>query len=145
MELKQPFINGWPSGSRNALKTPCWCWKNLSDDKKNTHEMRGACELEFSAKSGKCRRNVGMAQKIHGESKGIFWVVPPPSNSGKWRFIYRDPLLKMVHNPGGGWHPGRMHKSMHITLPNATPPHKNKTLTRGRKVGGLPFAGGKKK
>ena len=21
--------------------------------------------------------------------------------------VYRDPLLKMVHNPGGDWHPGK--------------------------------------
>ena len=33
---------------------------------------------------------------------------PPGCNRGKWRFIIRDPrILKMVHNPGGDWHPGR--------------------------------------
>ncbi len=37
----------------------------------------------------------------------IPWVYPPPSNSGKWRFSSGSPILKMVHNPGGDWHPGR--------------------------------------
>ena len=36
----------------------------------------------------------------------INWVVPAPSNRGKRRF-FGDPLQKMVHNPGGDWHPGQ--------------------------------------
>ena len=32
----------------------------------------------------------------------------PGCNRGKWRFIYRDPrILKIFHNPGGSWNPGR--------------------------------------
>ena len=37
----------------------------------------------------------------------ISWVVPPPSNSGKWRFSSGSPILKIFHNPGGSWNPGR--------------------------------------
>ena len=37
----------------------------------------------------------------------IGWVVPPPSNCGKWRFI-GIPLLKTWNHPGGDWHPGRV-------------------------------------
>ena len=44
----------------------------------------------------------------------IIWVVTPPripvANEG---FLYRDPLLKMVHNPGGDWHPGRGHNPIY--------------------------------
>ena len=36
----------------------------------------------------------------------IHWVVPPPSNSGNEGLGW-DSLLKMVHNPGGDWNPGR--------------------------------------
>ncbi len=36
----------------------------------------------------------------------IIWVVPVPSNSGNEGLV-RDSLLKMVHNPGGHWHPGK--------------------------------------
>ena len=38
---------------------------------------------------------------------GIHWVVPPPSNSHTNEGFGWDPLLKMVHNPGGDWNPGR--------------------------------------
>ena len=31
----------------------------------------------------------------------------PQDASGKWRFRLGFPILKMVHNPGGHWHPGR--------------------------------------
>ena len=31
----------------------------------------------------------------------ILWVVPPPSNCGKWRFRLGSPSLHMFHNPGG--------------------------------------------
>ena len=34
---------------------------------------------------------------------GIYRVYPPPANEG----LVRDPLLKMFHNPGGDWNPGR--------------------------------------
>ena len=30
----------------------------------------------------------------------------PGCNRGKWRFSSGFPILKMVHNPGGDWHPG---------------------------------------
>ena len=30
--------------------------------------------------------------------------------------VYRDPLLKMVHNPGGHWHPGRGDNPSHNIL-----------------------------
>ena len=36
----------------------------------------------------------------------IAWVVPPPSNSGNEGLGW-DSLLKMFHNPGGDWNPGR--------------------------------------
>ena len=34
----------------------------------------------------------------------IHWVVPFPSNSGKWRFSSRSPRLKMSCHPGGDYH-----------------------------------------
>ena len=46
-------------------------------------------------------------------SKHIFWVVPPPSNSGNEGLGW-DSLLKMVHNPGGDWNPGRGDNPTHI-------------------------------
>ncbi len=50
----------------------------------------------------------GNGRKVHrnGISKIILWVVPPPSNSGNEGLGW-DSLLKMVHNPGGDWNPGR--------------------------------------
>ena len=36
----------------------------------------------------------------------LLWVVPLPSNSGNEGLGW-DPLLKMVHNPGGDWNPGK--------------------------------------
>ncbi len=36
----------------------------------------------------------------------MIWVVPPPSNSGNEGLGW-DSLLKMFHNPGGDWNPGR--------------------------------------
>ena len=44
---------------------------------------------------------------IVGGKVSIIWAASPPSNCGKWRLDGWDPLLKMVHNPGGDWHPGR--------------------------------------
>ena len=35
---------------------------------------------------------------------GITWIYPPPSNSGKWRFIGIP--SKKCNNPGDYWHPG---------------------------------------
>ena len=39
----------------------------------------------------------------------VRWVWPPPSNSGKWRFIgIPDPKnVTKCNNPGGHWNPGR--------------------------------------
>ena len=42
----------------------------------------------------------------NGDSIAMFWVVPPPSNSGNEGLGW-DSLLKMVHNTGGDWHPGK--------------------------------------
>ena len=35
------------------------------------------------------------------------WVVPPPSMPVANEGLGWDSLLKMVHNPGGDWNPGR--------------------------------------
>ena len=44
---------------------------------------------------------------ISSESCVMCWVVPPPripvANEG---FFVGSPSLKMLHNPGGDWHPG---------------------------------------
>ena len=49
----------------------------------------------------------------------ISWIYPPPSNSGKWRFIvYRDSLLEMFHNPGGDWNPGWVDPKYHYFFLN---------------------------
>ena len=35
------------------------------------------------------------------------WVVPPPRMPVANEGLEGSPILKMVHNPGGDWHPGR--------------------------------------
>ncbi len=37
----------------------------------------------------------------------MIWVVPPPRMPVANEGLGWDPLLKMFHNPGGDWHPGR--------------------------------------
>ena len=38
---------------------------------------------------------------------GMPWVWPPPRMPVASEGLVRDFLLKMVHNPGGDWNPGR--------------------------------------
>ena len=47
----------------------------------------------------------------------IVWVVPPPSNSGNEGLGWH-PLLKMFHNPGGDWNPGRGDNPKYSNLPS---------------------------
>ncbi len=64
----------------------------------------------FSHWSGVLDSQAPPSLEHHGWWLAITWgsgVVPRPSNCGKWRFRLGSPSLKMVHNPGGDWNPGR--------------------------------------
>ena len=43
---------------------------------------------------------------LQGLFNGIHWIYPPPRIPVANEGLVRDSLLKMVHNPGGDWHPG---------------------------------------
>ena len=49
----------------------------------------------------------GTAELAIQNSRIIPTLWPPHSNSGKWRFIARDFLLKLGNNLCGDWHTGR--------------------------------------
>ena len=36
----------------------------------------------------------------------IDWVYPPPRMQSSQMKVLGFPVLKMIHNPGGDWHPG---------------------------------------
>ena len=55
-------------------------------------------------KSKKCLPTYNLSKTNHTD---MFWVVPPPSNSGKWRFRLGFPTKNAINNPGGDWNPGR--------------------------------------
>ena len=53
-----------------------------------------------------CRSESPIADQRRVQKNIQFWVVPPPRGCGNEGLGW-DSLLKMVHNPGADWHPGR--------------------------------------
>ena len=64
----------------------------------------------------------------------ILWIVPPPSNSGKWRLI-GIPYQKISKDPGGDWNPGQTtRRILQVLLSQNDLRKRQSTLTTVRKL-----------